>query len=73
MKELYNIDISCKKINFCFRDTNLHPRAQFVDFAKLTKKHAQELYPSNSHVAGVVEKAWKDVGCLDSFLNQTNI
>ena len=54
-------------------DTDLLPLAQFVDFAKLTIKHAHELYRDDTSVAEVIANAWKDVRNLHQILGQTSI
>jgi len=45
-------------------DTPYDQQPKFVDFAKLTVEHAEALYKADSFIAGVVRKAWKEVGVL---------
>ncbi|MCJ1410069.1 Translation initiation factor 3 subunit b [Ptychographa xylographoides] len=45
-------------------DTRLGRQSQFVDFAKLTVEHAENLYPKKPAVAQIVMQAWKDVAVL---------
>ncbi|KAF7554597.1 hypothetical protein G7Z17_g2801 [Cylindrodendrum hubeiense] len=45
-------------------DSRMHPKTQFVEFARVTIDQAKTLYPDDLFVAQVVEEAWYDVGVL---------